>query len=584
MASRTLHRAVVVLSALVPFSARAQGAQTEPDDPEVLVVEGQQLGKLKEESAQAVLVIDTTRDQQKSIDLGEILARNQGISVQRSGGLGSDTRFSLNGLTDDQIRFFLDGIPLDLAGFGFGIANVPVNLVDRVEVYRGVVPIEFGADALGGAVNLVSSYADGNTGSASYQIGSFGTQRITSDVQVVDDSRDLFFRANGFHDSTNNDYRVDVEVPDDRGRPSSQEIERFHDGYVAWGANAELGLAERNWAERLSVRGFVSGADRDVQHNVVMTVPYGEVQSFERTAGVTLNYLQPLSDNVDIGLVAGYTWQRNRFQDLGACIYTWLGECSAAATTPGEIGSPDDRVLWDNSFYARLNAKAFLVEGHTVSLSLSPTLSDRDGEERLLDDPDLRDPLSADQRLSNVVAGAEYASEFFSRRLQNVFFVKGYVQAARVEEPIPGGNFVRRDRDTERFGLGNSLRFQVTDQLLVKGSYEFATRLPRLEEVFGNGVLIQPNLELAPEVSHNVNIGAAIRWPGSAGELTGELNTFLRDSRDLIVLLGTDQVLNFENVFGARSIGVEGSVQWVSPGGHLTLGGNGTYFDLRRSK
>ena len=38
----------------------------------------------------------------------------------------------------------------------FGIANVPVNLIERVEIYRGVVPIRFGADALGGAVNLVS--------------------------------------------------------------------------------------------------------------------------------------------------------------------------------------------------------------------------------------------------------------------------------------------------------------------------------------------------------------------------------------------------------------------------------------------
>src|SRR5262249_10615613 len=101
-----------------------------------------------QQSAEAVNVIDTRKPKQQTADLGEVLARTQGVAVRRDGGLGSNARFSLNGLYDDQIRFFLDGVPLDLAGYPSGIADIPVNLVDRVEVYRGVVPIRFGADAL----------------------------------------------------------------------------------------------------------------------------------------------------------------------------------------------------------------------------------------------------------------------------------------------------------------------------------------------------------------------------------------------------------------------------------------------------
>jgi outer membrane cobalamin receptor len=63
---------------------------------------------------------------------------------------------SLAGLTGDQTRGFLDGIPLLLAGIPFGIATVPVNLIGRIEVYNGVVPTRFGADALGGGINLVT--------------------------------------------------------------------------------------------------------------------------------------------------------------------------------------------------------------------------------------------------------------------------------------------------------------------------------------------------------------------------------------------------------------------------------------------
>ncbi len=89
------------------------------------------------QSAQAITVIETEQAQRRTADLGEVLARTQGVGVRRSAGLGSWARFSLNGLTDEQIRFFIDGVPLDLAGYPFGVSNVPVNLVERVEIYRG---------------------------------------------------------------------------------------------------------------------------------------------------------------------------------------------------------------------------------------------------------------------------------------------------------------------------------------------------------------------------------------------------------------------------------------------------------------
>ncbi|MEO1333182.1 MAG: TonB-dependent receptor plug domain-containing protein, partial [Myxococcota bacterium] len=143
--SRTL---TVFFLSLIPQGLLAQEPTQDSADSseaEVIVVEGQSGAQALEDSAAAVDVIRTARDKKKSADLGEVLARTQGISVRRSGGLGSPERISLNGLTDDQIRFFIDGVPLAFAGYPFGVANVPVNLIERVEVYRGVVPVAFGA-------------------------------------------------------------------------------------------------------------------------------------------------------------------------------------------------------------------------------------------------------------------------------------------------------------------------------------------------------------------------------------------------------------------------------------------------------
>ena len=67
-----------------------------------------------EQSAKAVVVVETKVAKQQSADLGAVLSQIQGVNVQRGGGLGSNTRFSLNGLTDDQIRYYIDGVPLEL--------------------------------------------------------------------------------------------------------------------------------------------------------------------------------------------------------------------------------------------------------------------------------------------------------------------------------------------------------------------------------------------------------------------------------------------------------------------------------------
>ena len=116
---------------------------------EVNIFAKTQVQKLKE-SAQAVGVIETKEVKLQSADLGEVMAKTEGISVQRAGGLGANIRFALNGLSGDKIRFFYNGIPLHFTPYAFGIANVPVNVIKQIEVYKGVVPIQFGADALGG--------------------------------------------------------------------------------------------------------------------------------------------------------------------------------------------------------------------------------------------------------------------------------------------------------------------------------------------------------------------------------------------------------------------------------------------------
>ena len=112
-------------------------------------------------SAYVVTVVETETAQREGGDLGDVLARRSPVSVQRASGLGSRTNLSLGGLGGERLRFFVDGVPLEHMGYLARPANVPVNLVDRIDVFQGTVPVQLAGDALGGAVNLVTDDALG---------------------------------------------------------------------------------------------------------------------------------------------------------------------------------------------------------------------------------------------------------------------------------------------------------------------------------------------------------------------------------------------------------------------------------------
>jgi TonB family protein len=577
-------RTEVVASQRIRITARLEPSGAEA--PIEVTVRGTSEADRRRQSAEAVSVVETERAKRESADMGEVLARTQGVGVQRGGGFGSETRFSLNGLSDDQVRLFLDGIPLELAGYPFGIANVPVNLVERAEVYRGVVPIRFGADALGGAVNLVTeNLVEGTHGSASYQAGSFGTHRTTLGATHWHKPAGFFTRIGGFFDHADNDYPIDVEVPDDRGRVSPARVYSFHDAYRAAGGNLEAGFVNRPWAKRLSLHAFATDYRDEIQHDVVMAVPYGDVELSETAVGGVLRYKNTFGERVSLEALAGYTYGALAFVDLGECIYSWFGQCVRDRAQPGEVaGVPLDRRIGGHDVFGRTNLQWRPHPQHALRISVAPSFTTRTGEERRRPNPDVPDPLAAQRDLVALVGGLEDELDLFDGRLENIVFVKSYVQLLRSKDALSSGMLRDRDRDTIRFGGGDALRYRFVEWLYAKASYEFATRLPRPDEVFGNGGFIVANLELQPEVSHNANLGLTLDARDTpAGASRADVNGFVRAAEQLIRLFGSNRVQTYQNVFSARALGVEAAAGWTSPREYVALDGNITCVDFRNT-
>ncbi|WP_395837377.1 TonB-dependent siderophore myxochelin receptor MxcH [Cystobacter fuscus] len=557
------------------------------DEPIEVTVQGPSEGERRRRSAESVQVLDTENIQREAADLGEALSRTEGVSVRRSGGLGSRARFSLAGLTDEQIRFFVDGVPLELAGYGPELANVPVNLVQRVEIYQGVVPIRFGSDALGGAVQLVTDQEVRGTGvAASYELGSYDTHRLTVSARHLHAPSGLFLRANAFLDRTRNDYPVSAEVSDLRGHTELRRVYRFHDAYGATGASVEAGFVNKPWARRLMLRAFVNGNDKELQNSIGMKVPYGDVTSGENSFGSTLRYEQLFPERFSVDAVAGYVSRRTRLDDLGTCAYNWLGSCVFQdETLSGELlGRPIERRVHQHTGFARLTFGWTPSAAHTLRLSLAPTAVSRTGEDLQLRALGQVDPLTADRRLLSLVSGLEYTLGALGDRLENIVFLKDYIQVADAQRLMPDDSFVPIGRSMHGVGVGDGVRLRLLRELSAKASYEYATRQPRPDEIFGDGVLITDNLDLNPERSHNFNLEFALDAPDTrAGAFRASVVGFGRLADQLIVLVGRESYFTYQNVFSARSLGAAGTAGWTSPGQYLTLDGNVTWQDFRNT-
>lgn len=542
-------------------------------------------GKRRQQSAEAVSVVELRRAKQQSADLGEVLARTQGVAVRREGGLGSEARFSLNGLYDQQIRFFLDAVPLELAGYPFGIANVPLDLIDRVEVYRGVVPIRFGADALGGAVNLVSDDGYWPMAGVSYQVGSFGTHRTSVNARYYQQPSGALVRGSAFLDSTNNNYEINVRVSDAEGQLAPATVRRFHDDYRAYGASLEAGVVERPWAKRLLLRGFAASFDKELQHSTIMSLPYGEVGYGQNVRGATLRYEVSLAPSVELELVGSYARRSVDYVDRSRWSYDWYGKRVFQRPTGGEIDArPHDQTVWHAGFFARALLRWQPSKAQALRASVTPQLASRSGADHLRAASSARDPLTAKRELLSLVSGLEYELNLFDARLSNVIFVKDYYYGAKSEELLPGNVFHERRAHDHTQGAGNTLRYRFVPWLYAKASYEYATRLPSSGELFGDGALVLENLELSPEVSHNANLGPRFELRRQPfGDLTLDINGFWRNSASLIVLLGTDQFYTYENLYAARALGLENAASWTSPGRLATLDGSLTWLDLRNA-
>ena len=96
--------------------------------------------------------------------LADLLQREHGIDIASSGGPQTTTGIFLRGANSNQTVFLIDGqrVGSSTAG-GAGINAVGLADLERIEILRGPASSLYGADAIGGVVNLITRRAPADT-------------------------------------------------------------------------------------------------------------------------------------------------------------------------------------------------------------------------------------------------------------------------------------------------------------------------------------------------------------------------------------------------------------------------------------
>jgi iron complex outermembrane receptor protein len=511
----------------------------------------------------AATVVPITNQPAEGKTLADVLDDQVGVQVRRFGGLGDFSTISIRGSSPGQVGFFLDGIPLTRARSDtVNLADLPLDELQRVEIYRGTSPLAFSASALAGVVNLVTREP---TDTPQVSIlgggGSFGTRK---GVVTASEKHGPW---SGLVTATYLGSEGNFPFHDDNGTPlnpsDDQTTDRKNNAFDAGEVLAKLRYTCSNGATLTGVQ--------DVYLNHQGVPGIGAFQSEDASLRDirSLTYLRleghPFDvANIDAGTTGYYVYEREQFRDV-------KGEIGVGSVA---TRNQTDSAGLDNSAVAHLGAHD--VEGRV----------DVGGEIFHPVDELAPDPNGPDQsRIRFDVAVGDTFSLLDERFLVQPSFRYEHLHDDFGGTVGPGGIVDNRvqsgdiDLVTPRLGL----RFDWTPQVALRGNAGRYGRAPTFSELFGNEGSVIGNPNLKPEKGVNADMGVAFTHDGIGpiSHVRAEAIGFVSFVDDQIVLVQNSQRTAVpRNVASARVLGTEATLA-LDAYEHVHFSFNYTFQDAR---
>ncbi len=161
---------------------------------EVMVVTAKRLPTDTDRLSGSVSVITAEQIERRQYQvLGDALRDIPGLSAPPLGGVGAQTSVFIRGTESDHVLILIDGVEVTdpAAGNRYEFSQLSLNGVARIEVLRGNYSAEYGSEALGGIINIITRTPTQNDIYAQVEAGSFDRHSATIDIDAVYKSLDF---------------------------------------------------------------------------------------------------------------------------------------------------------------------------------------------------------------------------------------------------------------------------------------------------------------------------------------------------------------------------------------------------------
>lgn len=170
----------LAMAAAFPVAAQTSANALTP----VVVTATRQEARANEVLSDVTVINRETIERVGQGTIVDLLNRQPGMQTVQLGGPGTTTDFQLRGSRSDQVKILIDGVPINsMDTKGSPLRTIPLDEVERIEILRGTASALYGADAIGGVIQIFTRKPkSGLSGDVYVGAGSNNTQRTSASL------------------------------------------------------------------------------------------------------------------------------------------------------------------------------------------------------------------------------------------------------------------------------------------------------------------------------------------------------------------------------------------------------------------
>lgn len=544
---------------------------------EEVIVTGKSEARRIREQAMPVSVISMKQLQGTVSDVQEILAKTVGVAIRSSGGVGSTSRLSVRGLEGKRIGFFIDETPLNDQSDFIDLNDIPIDMIDRIEIYKGVVPAKFGGSSMGGAVNLVIKEYPDRYADVSYTLESFNVNKAQTVFKRNLRNAGLVFGIGGGYTYADNSYTMDSPYV------KGLKIKRNHDNFRKLLVGGSI-KARKWWFDEVELEPVFIDTYKEIQ-GIETDIRQAHTRSRLYVLSNKLEKDNFLLDGLDFDMSTAIAYTQYGLADTAKVWYDWEGNpYPTPSPIGGELGTryASDSDNKKTTLINKLNLEYLIGRNHSVSFNSVFTLADGYPSDPTKE-KSIGKKVDFDSRMRSWVGGLTYDFRTADDRFLNSLTTRIYwysmktsYQNIYVSTPVEDISL-----NKSSVGFSDAMRYRFTPSFMAKLSGGYDVRIPAENELLGDGYTITPSEKLLPERNLSVNAGLLYDLTGRhPSNLQIELGGYYMYLKDMIRFTKGILGAQYQNFGEMRTLGAELEVKAdIFP--FLYGYGNVTYQDLR---